>query len=100
MGVKFKAVFGVEAFRLHDIPYQRIEYRQREAGDLDDRLLLGLRRHGWRSGDRKRESERGKAASRQIDHGLFPLVAVQTVILLVTWHERERDFTLVSFACK
>ena len=45
-------------------------------------------------------SERGKAASRQIDHGLFPLVAVQTVILLVTWHERERDFTLVSFACK
>jgi len=27
-------------------------------------------------------------------------VAVETVILLVTWPERERDFTLVSFACK
>ena len=44
--------------------------------------------------------ERGKAASRQIEHGLFPLVVVQTVILRVTWLECERDFTPLSFACK
>ena len=40
VNVELEAVFGVEAARLHDVPHQRIEHRQREAGDLDDRLVL------------------------------------------------------------
>ncbi len=101
MDVELEAVLGVEAARLHDVPHQRIEYRQREAGDFDHRLLLRLRgwRYDTRHGDRECGGKRGEAAARQFGHGQFPLVVAQTVILRVTWLECERDFTPLSFAC-
>ena len=43
MNFEIEAVLGVEMACLHDVPHQRIEHRQREAGDLDDREVLRLR---------------------------------------------------------
>ena len=97
-GVKLEAILGVETARLHDVPDQRIEHRQRQTRNLDDRLLLRVR---WRSADgRDRKSKRGKAAARYVEHGHFPLVVNQPVILRVTWLEGDCDFTPLSFACK
>src|SRR4030095_15102957 len=80
----------------------RREHRQGEARTLDPRLLLCVRRQRRDPAGRYRESkgERGNAAARQPEHGQFPLVVVQAVVLLVAWLECERDFTLLSFACK
>ena len=55
LDVELEAVLHVEAARLHDVPDQRIEHRQGQAGDFEDRLLLRLSRHCQASGDGERE---------------------------------------------
>ena len=100
-GVELEAVLGVEAACLHDVPDQRIEHRQRQAGDFDDRLLLRLRgADAVPTAQSRKQRKRGKAASRQVRTWTVPPRGHSAVILRVTWPEGERDFTPLSFACK
>ena len=70
VNIKLEAVFGVEAARLHDVPHQRIEHRQRQAGDLDHRLLLRQRGRRGKTDNGKSDNrrQRGETASRHFEH--------------------------------
>jgi hypothetical protein len=64
--VEGEAVLGVEAARLHHVPDQRIEHRQRQARHLDHRFVLRADRDGGAGG--KGCGGNGESAARQRCH--------------------------------
>ncbi len=73
LGVQLEAVLGVEPARLHDVPDERIEHRQREARCGDLRFLL--RERTGRAGDRDGTDghDRDQAATKNCHHEAAPL---------------------------
>src|SRR5206468_11128349 len=68
-GLELEAVLGVEPPRLHDVPHEWIENRQRQARYGDLRPLLRNRRARPEQGQRARRRERCEAATRKRSHG-------------------------------
>src|SRR3954447_8693846 len=80
LDVQLEAVLGVEAARLHDIPDDRIEHRQGQAGYADLRLLL--RERCGRPGECKRAGrcQCCQPATLKRDHQILPLISFLILI--------------------
>src|SRR3954447_11498336 len=80
LDIQLEAVLGVESARLHDIPHDRIEHRQGQAGYTDLGSLL--RKRCGRPGERERASrcQRCQPATRKRDHQILPLISILILI--------------------
>jgi hypothetical protein len=79
-GVELEAVLGVEAARLHDVPHERIENRQRQARCGDLRPLLSNRCARPEQDQRRDGRKHGKAAARKRGHGISPPLSCPALI--------------------
>jgi hypothetical protein len=74
-GVELEAVLGVEPARLHDVPHERVEHRQRQARHGDLRPLLRNRRARPEQGQRRGSRKHCKATTRKRSHWSSPPLA-------------------------